>query len=244
MQVERCVCNHSGDSRGDAATVAHGAGEADGGQHHAARPRQEYRGATGRSQRATRPGGAGASAAGESHRRSRSRKPPRPCRSGRSGPRRNSRPVRRRQQISIPKSRWYFRATPSTASRARCSTACASSTGPRATCAAATNKWKPPRAIWPPSLQRTPTEAEVAAKLGMDVERWRNMMLDLRNVGLISASTRSNEHEDLPAPDFPSKPETHPDSICAREQLRQRPGRCDEDPSGALSESGPAVLHQ
>ena len=70
------------------------------------------------------------------------------------------------------------------------------------------------------TLQRNPTEAEVAQKLGMDVERWRNMMLDLRNVGLISASTRSNENEDLPAPDFPSKPETQPDSICAREQLR------------------------
>lgn len=70
------------------------------------------------------------------------------------------------------------------------------------------------------SLQRNPTEAEVAAKLGMDVDRWRTMMLDLRNVGLISASTRSNESEDLPAPDFPSKPETQPDSICAREQLK------------------------
>src|SRR5882724_12061821 len=70
------------------------------------------------------------------------------------------------------------------------------------------------------SLQRAPTEAEVAEKLGLDVERWRNMMLDLRNVGLVSASTRSNEHEDLPAPDFPSKPETQPDSICARTQLK------------------------
>ena len=70
------------------------------------------------------------------------------------------------------------------------------------------------------TLQRNPTEAEVAQKLGMDPERWRSMMLDLRNVGLVSASTRSNENEDLPAPDFPCKPETHPDSICAREQLR------------------------
>jgi RNA polymerase sigma factor FliA len=70
------------------------------------------------------------------------------------------------------------------------------------------------------TLQRNPTEAEVAEKLGMDPQRWRGMMLDLRNVGLISASTRSNEYEDLPAPDFPCKPETHPDSICAREQLR------------------------
>ncbi len=70
------------------------------------------------------------------------------------------------------------------------------------------------------TLQRAPTEQEIAEKLGMDVERWRNMMIDLRNIGLISASTRSNESEDLPAPDFPSKPETQPDSICAREQLR------------------------
>jgi len=70
------------------------------------------------------------------------------------------------------------------------------------------------------TLQRNPTEAEVAQKLGMDPERWRSMMLDLRNVGLVSASTRSSENEDLPAPDFPCKPETHPDSICAREQLR------------------------
>jgi len=70
------------------------------------------------------------------------------------------------------------------------------------------------------TLQRNPTEAEVAQKLGMDQDRWRNMMLDLRNVGLVSASTRSNENEDLPAPDFPCNPETHPDSICAHEQLR------------------------
>jgi RNA polymerase sigma factor for flagellar operon FliA len=69
-------------------------------------------------------------------------------------------------------------------------------------------------------LQRNPTEGEVAKKLGMDAERWRTMMIDLRNVGLISASTRGNEGDDLPAPDFPSKPETHPDSICARQQLR------------------------
>jgi RNA polymerase sigma factor FliA len=69
-------------------------------------------------------------------------------------------------------------------------------------------------------LQRTPTEAEIAERLGVDVDRWRQMMIDLRSVGLVSASTRSNENEDMPAPDFPSKPETQPDSMCAREQLR------------------------
>src|SRR5579871_5375372 len=53
------------------------------------------------------------------------------------------------------------------------------------------------------ALQRTPTESEVAEKLGLDVERWRHMMLDLRNVGLVSASARNTDHDDLPAPEFP-----------------------------------------
>jgi|SRR5579883_3059147 len=70
------------------------------------------------------------------------------------------------------------------------------------------------------TLQRTPTESEIAEKLGVDVERWRQMMLDLRSVGLISASSRTAEHDDLPAPDFPSKPETQPDNMCSREQMR------------------------
>jgi RNA polymerase sigma factor for flagellar operon FliA len=69
-------------------------------------------------------------------------------------------------------------------------------------------------------LQRAPTEAEVAEKLGMGVECLRMMMVDLRSTGLVSASTRPNENDDLPAPDFPGSPETQPDSICAREQLR------------------------
>ena len=70
------------------------------------------------------------------------------------------------------------------------------------------------------TLQRTPTEAEIAEKLGVEVERWRQMMVDLRSVGLISASTRAPEQDDLPAPDFPSKPETQPDNMCSREQMR------------------------
>lgn len=71
-------------------------------------------------------------------------------------------------------------------------------------------------------LQRNPTEDEVAQKLGVEVSRWRQMALDLRNVGLISASTRPNDNEDLPAPDFPGNPENQPDSMCAREQMREK----------------------
>ena len=70
------------------------------------------------------------------------------------------------------------------------------------------------------TLQRNPTEAEVAQRLGVGEERWRQMMLDLRNVGLISASTRGPEGDELPAPDFHGDPNLQPDVMCAREQLR------------------------
>lgn len=69
-------------------------------------------------------------------------------------------------------------------------------------------------------LSRTPTEAEIAERLGVDLDRWRHTMIEMRNIGLVSASTRSNESDDLPAPEFPSSPETQPDHMCSREQMR------------------------
>jgi RNA polymerase sigma factor for flagellar operon FliA len=69
-------------------------------------------------------------------------------------------------------------------------------------------------------LQRAPTDAEVAEKFGVEESRWRQMMVDLRNVGLVSASTRGSEGDELPPPDFPSDPDCQPDVMCAREQLR------------------------
>jgi RNA polymerase sigma factor FliA len=70
------------------------------------------------------------------------------------------------------------------------------------------------------TLQRVPTEAEVAEKLGMDVARYRTTTLDLENMGPVSADTRGNQYDDRPAPDFASKPETQPDFICVRKELR------------------------
>ena len=70
------------------------------------------------------------------------------------------------------------------------------------------------------TLQRNPTEAELAAKLGVEVERWRRMLSEMQCVGLISISARRPDQEDLPAPDYPAKAETQPDSMCAHEELR------------------------
>ena len=69
-------------------------------------------------------------------------------------------------------------------------------------------------------LQRAPTETEVAEKLGIGIDRWRRMMLDWPNVRHVSLSSRANENDDLPAPDFPDTLVSQPDSICAHEQLR------------------------
>jgi len=71
-------------------------------------------------------------------------------------------------------------------------------------------------------LKRVPTEQEVVERLGIDADRWRSMMMDLRNTGLISASTRGKESDDLPAPDFPAKPDSQPDNICARSEMRDK----------------------
>src|ERR1700676_2660808 len=69
-------------------------------------------------------------------------------------------------------------------------------------------------------FERVPTEAEIAAKMGVDVERWRQMVVELRTVGLISASGRGNDRDNNAAPEFPAKQEFQPDNICAHEELR------------------------
>jgi RNA polymerase sigma factor FliA len=70
------------------------------------------------------------------------------------------------------------------------------------------------------ALQRNPTESEMADKMGVDIERWRQMMTEMRCVGLVSISSRRPEQDDLPAPDYPAERQTQPDSICARDELR------------------------
>ncbi len=73
-------------------------------------------------------------------------------------------------------------------------------------------------------LGRAPNDTEIAAKLGVDAERWRQMQIDLRNVGLISASGRGTDQDEMPAPDFPGKPESQPDSMCVHEEMRSMLG--------------------
>lgn len=69
-------------------------------------------------------------------------------------------------------------------------------------------------------LSRPPSESEIAEKMGVGVERWREMAIELRMVGLISTSARQNE-DDQPVPEFPAKPDLQPDRLCEQRQMGQ-----------------------
>ncbi|MFN7994839.1 MAG: FliA/WhiG family RNA polymerase sigma factor [Bryobacteraceae bacterium] len=69
-------------------------------------------------------------------------------------------------------------------------------------------------------LGRAPSETEIAEALGLGIERWRRTALELRNLGLLSASALRTDPENSAPVEFPASPESHPDQICARRQLR------------------------
>jgi len=69
-------------------------------------------------------------------------------------------------------------------------------------------------------LQRTPAEAEVADRLGLDEEGWWQLMMQLQTVAVVSADSPSTGHEDQPVPECAGAPAMQPDNICAREQMR------------------------
>jgi RNA polymerase sigma factor for flagellar operon FliA len=61
------------------------------------------------------------------------------------------------------------------------------------------------------ALGRVPAEAEVAEKLGMDIDSWHKMILDFRNAEVVSTTMGSDEEGHQL--DLPCKQEIHPDSI-------------------------------
>jgi RNA polymerase sigma factor for flagellar operon FliA len=68
-------------------------------------------------------------------------------------------------------------------------------------------------------MERNPTEVEIAEKMGMDLEKWRQVAIELRMVGFLSASSRIVDHEEGPAPEFPATPDLNPDVIAGQRQL-------------------------
>lgn len=70
------------------------------------------------------------------------------------------------------------------------------------------------------SMERAPTETEIAEKMGMDISRWRQVAIELRMVGLLSGSSRPPDSENKSAPEFPAGNELNPDVLAGQRELR------------------------
>jgi RNA polymerase sigma factor for flagellar operon FliA len=68
-------------------------------------------------------------------------------------------------------------------------------------------------------LGRNPSESEVAEELGVTVDRWRRMLVELRSVGLVSTTVHPDQEHDR-VMEFPATPEFQPDRMCEHRQLR------------------------
>jgi RNA polymerase sigma factor for flagellar operon FliA len=72
------------------------------------------------------------------------------------------------------------------------------------------------------ALDRVPSDQEIAEKMGIEVERFSRMMIDVRSsIGLISASTRGEQHDELPDPDFACPAALRPDEMYRSNELSQ-----------------------
>jgi RNA polymerase sigma factor for flagellar operon FliA len=71
-------------------------------------------------------------------------------------------------------------------------------------------------------LQRTPTQAEIMEAMGLNEERWNTLMMNVRTLNLAASRETSQESEDRPARELPSKPADCPDHTFARKELRTR----------------------
>ena len=68
-------------------------------------------------------------------------------------------------------------------------------------------------------LGRTPDETEMAEQIGVSVQRWRQMQVQLRTVGLVAATPAADPERDL-TEEFPAAPDFQPDRICEQRQLQ------------------------
>ena len=69
-------------------------------------------------------------------------------------------------------------------------------------------------------LGRAPTESELARRMGVSLEKWRKMSLELRNITVAPASPPHAEQQRDYLEEFPATPEMRPDSMCERLQMR------------------------
>jgi RNA polymerase sigma factor for flagellar operon FliA len=68
-------------------------------------------------------------------------------------------------------------------------------------------------------LGRTPYDTEVANHLGVGLDRWHRMQLEMRTVGLVSTSPNPDQDRER-TQEFAATPEFRPDRMCERRELQ------------------------
>jgi RNA polymerase sigma factor for flagellar operon FliA len=68
-------------------------------------------------------------------------------------------------------------------------------------------------------LGRSPSETEIAAEMGVPLDRWRHMLMELRTVGLVNLTRPADSERDR-TQEFVAKADLEPDRICQRRQLQ------------------------
>jgi RNA polymerase sigma factor for flagellar operon FliA len=68
------------------------------------------------------------------------------------------------------------------------------------------------------TLGRTPNDTEIAEKMGVSLRRWRQMQMEMRTVGLVSATPNPDQDRERPM-EFPATPSLQPDRMCEQRQL-------------------------
>jgi RNA polymerase sigma factor for flagellar operon FliA len=69
-------------------------------------------------------------------------------------------------------------------------------------------------------LGRTAQETEVAAEMGIDMGRLRRMQMELRTIGVVSATPTNPDQDRDRLAEFAATPDTQPDRMCERRQLQ------------------------
>jgi len=71
-------------------------------------------------------------------------------------------------------------------------------------------------------LQRIPSQAEIAEGMGLGANRWRQLLVELRNINMAATQNQKQENDDHEVPEPPCAVDTHPDRMFARSEIRTR----------------------
>ncbi|HEX3685838.1 MAG TPA: FliA/WhiG family RNA polymerase sigma factor [Bryobacteraceae bacterium] len=74
------------------------------------------------------------------------------------------------------------------------------------------------------SLQRTPTDTEVAGAMGLNARRWQALMVDFRSLGIAATQIRAADRDEQYAPETPCPSAQAPDRVLARSEMREKLG--------------------